>query len=52
MFILSEGRIYRVYLKYRKVHFEEFAYIHYRKEVPIKLNNVKDSNFIITREMI
>lgn len=50
MFISSKGRIYRVYLKYRKVHFEEFAYIHYRKEVPIKLSNVKESSFIITRE--
>lgn len=49
IFAVSNGNTYRFYIKNRSVHKQEFAYIHFRKEVPIKFANVDEKNFIITR---
>ncbi len=49
VFAVIEGVTYRVYLKNKKVMLEEFAYIHFRKEVPIHVPNGTDT-YILTRE--
>lgn len=50
MFAVIKGRICRIYLKFGRVHVEEFAYIHFRKEVPIKFENYEAQTYLITRE--
>lgn len=50
VFALVDGAVYRIYLKRGKVHREEFAYIHFRKEVPIRLDCIACRTFLITRE--
>lgn len=50
IFALIDGATYRVYLAGKRVVWEEFAYIHFRKEVPILLEDNAETGFIITRE--
>lgn len=50
VFVLLDGRTYRLYLKRGTVHFEEFAYIHFRKEAPIALDDVRVPSFVLSRE--
>ena len=50
IFILLDGTIYRMYVKYDNVHFEEFAYIHFRKEVPIYLDTMHANSLIFSRD--
>lgn len=49
IFVLLNGKVYRFFIKGQKVGFEEFAYIHFRKEVPIYLNDITNDTFIISR---
>ncbi len=49
VFVVLDGTVYRIFLKNRAVRFEEFAYIHFRKEVPIYLEDMHTSSFIISR---
>ena len=50
MFAVIEGVTYRVYLKQGKVYLEEFAYIHFRKEVPIKFEDMRADTYVVTRD--
>lgn len=50
VFISLYGKIYRMYVKFGKVYFEEFAYIHFRKEVPIHFDNVLSSTYVFSRD--
>lgn len=50
LFALIGGSVYRVYIRNRVVHFEEFAYIHFRREVPIRFENLDEDTFIFSRE--
>lgn len=50
MFALIDGRVYRVYVRHHAVHFEEFAYIHFRREVTIRLGNLNEDTFIFSRD--
>ena len=50
LFALIDGRVYCVYIRNRAVHFEEFAYIHFRREVPIKFENLDADTFIFSRD--
>ena len=50
IFALLDGNIYRIYLKGNRVHFEEFAYIHFRKEVPILLDDIHTSSYLFSRD--
>lgn len=50
IFVLLDGSIYRIYLKNRTVCFDEFAYIHFRKEVPILLDDTHVSSYLFSRE--
>ena len=50
VFALIEGKVYRIYIKRNTVQFEEFAYIHFRKEVPIEFDDVTRDTFIISRD--
>ena len=49
IFASVDGRIYRIYIKAGKVHKDEFAYIHFRREVPIEFDDISRSTFIISR---
>ncbi|MBR6903007.1 MAG: hypothetical protein IKN39_03865 [Clostridia bacterium] len=48
IFISENGRIVRYYRKFFKVLKDEFAYIHYRLELPINLINIKTDTFIFS----
>lgn len=50
IFVLLDGIVYRIYLKHKKIYKEEFAYIHFRKEVPINFCDYKKDTYLITRE--
>lgn len=50
IFVLLNGTVYRIFIKHGQVHFEEFSYIHFRREVPIYLDNIHQSSFIISRD--
>lgn len=50
IFAIVNGIAYRIYLKKGKVFFEEFAYIHFRKEYTIEFNELGIDSYIITRE--
>jgi len=49
LFAVIQGKVYRVFLKTGRVEREEFAYIHFRREVPIHLECLQDDTFIISR---
>ena len=49
IFASIDGHIYRIYLKAGQIHKDEFAYIHFRKEVPIEFKNTNCPTFIISR---
>lgn len=50
LFIIVQGKVFRIYLKFGKVHWEEFAYIHFRKEVPIHFSLEQRDTYIISRD--
>lgn len=50
IFTVIDGITYRIFLARRRVCFEEFAYIHFRKEVPLPAEDITTDGFIITRE--
>lgn len=50
VFLSDRGAIFRYYLKGKKVHKEEFAYIHYRQEAPIMMNDITCDTFVISRK--
>lgn len=49
LFVSLDGHIFQYYIAHRKIERQEFAYIHFRKEVPIKVDE-KESDFIISRD--
>lgn len=49
IFAVLNGVTYRIYLKRKKVIREEFAYIHFRREVPINVS-IDSTNYLITRD--
>ena len=49
IFAVLNGRTFRVYLKNKRVYHEEFAYIHFRKEVPV-ISDSTCKNYLITRD--
>ncbi|MEE3427362.1 MAG: DUF6625 family protein [Ruminococcus sp.] len=49
LFALINGRIYQLYLSRGKVRHKEFAYLHFRKEVPIEFDDYKRDTFIFSR---
>ena len=49
IFAVLNGHTYRVYLKNKRVYHEEFAYIHFRKEVPLLIDS-SCKNYFITRD--
>lgn len=50
LFALVRGRVYRIYIKRKIAYRDEFAYIHFRKEVPIQFTDINRDTFIISRE--
>lgn len=50
IFAAVHGTVYRIYLKHGKVRKEEFAYIHFRKEVSILFEDYRSDSFLITRQ--
>lgn len=50
LFVVVNGKIFRIYLRFGKVFWEDFAYIHFRKEVPIQLSSSSLDTFIISRD--
>lgn len=49
LFVIYKGSVLRLYLKGTAIAREEFAYIHFRKEVPCYLSDIRASTFLITR---
>ena len=49
VFLSLQGKTMRLYLKGKKVAREEFSYIHFRKEAPIRLLNHRTDTFVISR---
>ena len=49
MFALIDDSVNRIFLNNHQVHLEEFAYIHFRKEVPIHLDRLRTDSYIISR---
>ena len=50
IFALIDGRVMCVYIRRGKVCMDEYAYIHFRKEAPIRLDDVRTDHYLITRE--
>lgn len=50
LFAIVDGRVYRIYLKGNHIFKDEFAYIHFRKEVPIKFDDITRNTYIISRD--
>lgn len=50
LFAVINGKIYRVYLRLGKVYWEEFAYIHFRKEAPLQFFSFSQDTYIISRD--
>lgn len=50
IFALVDGGVYRLYIRKHTVYFDEFAYIHFRKEVPICFEQLDNKTFLFSRE--
>ena len=50
IFAVSKGNVYRYYLMLGKVKRDPYAYIHYRKEAPICLDDVSKDTYLFSRQ--
>ena len=51
MFIHKDGKIFRFYIDMRnRLKYDEFAYLHFRREVPILFSVAQCDNYIISRQ--
>lgn len=50
LFVLQEGRAVRYYLHGGEVLHDEFAYLHFRQEAPILMENLKADTFLVSRD--
>ncbi|MBQ6478597.1 MAG: hypothetical protein IJI44_04420 [Erysipelotrichaceae bacterium] len=50
LFAVVDGRVFRIYIKGNSIYKDEFAYIHFRKEVPIKFEDITRRSYIISRD--
>lgn len=50
LFAIVDGRVFRIYLKGKHIYKDEYAYIHFRKEVPIKFEDFTRRTYVISRE--